>query len=52
MYNMYSTVPAIKIASAMLDTGVFQFAALKGEMDKDTWNFTTGSLLSYLIRKN
>ncbi len=33
------TVPAIKIASPMLDTGVFQFAALKGEMDMETWNF-------------
>jgi hypothetical protein len=30
------TVPAIKIASPMLDTGVFQFAALKGEMDMET----------------
>jgi hypothetical protein len=23
----------------MLDIGVIQFAALKGEMDMDTWNF-------------
>jgi hypothetical protein len=23
----------------MLDTGIFQFAALQGEMDMDTWNF-------------
>jgi hypothetical protein len=30
------TVPAIKIASPMLDTGIFQFAALQGEMDMDT----------------
>jgi hypothetical protein len=29
-------VPTIKIASPMLDTGVFKFAALKGEMDMET----------------
>jgi hypothetical protein len=32
--DMYSTCH--KIASPMLDIGVFQFAALKGEMDMGT----------------
>jgi hypothetical protein len=33
--TQFATVPAIKIASPMLDTGIFQFAALKRDMDMD-----------------